>query len=118
MKKSISIYIFYITLFILPSYIFSQISEILWENYYDNNKQYDIFKSVKQTTDSSFLCIGNTVGLWLVKIDKNGNTIWEQNYVPPESSTGGKDILEVNKNYYCLGTYYDDSLYGDVILIV
>lgn len=119
MKKSISIYIFYITLLILPSYIFSQISEEMWVNYYDYNKQYDRFKSVKQTADSNFICIGSSFeDLWLVKVDKDGDTIWSRTYKPNESITRGSDVLEVGDDYYCIGTYDDDIQNGYAVLIV
>lgn len=114
-----STYIFYIILLILPSYSYGQISEELWANYYDNNKQYDRFRSVKQTADSNFICIGSSFdNLWLARVDKNGESIWSQTVKIDESITYGYDVLEVDNEYYCLGTYDDDNQDGFAVLLV
>lgn len=95
--------------------VFTMETDTMWTKRYDN-AGYEHFKSVKQTSDSGFICIGSSTNfvslqqkLWVVKTNKNGEVIWHVNYGPKSSSVLGTDIIELNNGYYCVG-YYNEQV--------
>ncbi len=100
--------------------------ETLWERHY-HSTGYEDFFSVKQTSDSGFVCVGRSnpfdpnyyEDLWLVKTDKNGYTIWTKTYGTASSSEYGQDIIEMYNNDLIMVGGYDEGFgFNNDVLIM
>ena len=100
---------------------FSQ-SSIIWERTYGGSES-DLGKAITQTTDGGFVFIssvksidgevvGNnfypnlnilSYGVWLVKIDGNGNIVWKKCFNGPKDDKG-YDIIQTNDNGFLIST--------------
>lgn len=66
---------------------------VLWEKKYGIGNLEDEFNSIIQLSDSSLICIGNTRNNvpnsngWIIKLNQNGNKIWERLYVNSTHTT-------------------------------
>ena len=92
----------------------SSSGEILWANCYGGT-EYDRFIDIKETSDGAFIIVGTTSSVdgditnsngnseaWVVKIDSDGNIIW-QNCYGSTSGESGKRIDVVDDGYIVLG---------------
>lgn len=85
-------------------------------------KKDDGFYAVAQTFDGHFLLAGYTKssGLgksdaWLVKVDKQGNTVWEATFGSPGDDAIEHLLLNPNGNAIAAGTFHDQKR-GDIWL--
>mgnify|MGYP000921915451 FL=1 len=70
----------------------------------------DICNSIKQTRDGGFILVGRTdyygtgkPDLWLMKVDSNGNKLWDKVFGGPEWDEG-TSIIETNDGYMIAGS--------------
>jgi len=86
---------------------------------------FDEFTSIDSTTDGNYILTGTKSSggrgndLWLVKIDKNGNEIWEKTYGGHRNERGLKTIEVPTGGFITLGEYKNNAKgKGDDIIII
>jgi hypothetical protein len=99
--------------------------ESLWEKTYGGISGDDAF-SVKQTSDSGYIIVGDTRSFgsggedaWLIKTDESGDTIWTKTFGGSSSNERGKSVQQTSDGGYIItgSTYNFGGGYGDVLLI-
>lgn len=82
----------------------------LWIKTYGGSKG-DEGCSVQQTTDGGYIVVGNTYSfgageadLWLLKTDKNGDTLWTKTYGGGDDDYGSEVQLTKDGGYIIIGT--------------
>ena len=84
----------------------------------------DIGFSVQQTHDSGYIMAGATASfgaggldIWLVKVDKHGDTLWTRTFGGPDDDVGWSVGLTADSGYVVAGTRSSVATLGDVWLI-
>ncbi len=115
-QKYFFIILMYFLMVVISVRYYCAVPDTLWTKIYDGEGQ-ETFYNVKQTSDSGFICIGQTLStttyksfLWLVKVDKNGETQWERKVAPKESNVWGADVIQDSTFYYSVGNYDSGSV--------
>jgi hypothetical protein len=57
--------------------------EVEWEDFYGGSNE-DIFRNIKQTDDGGYIAVGvwNSEAHWLVRLDADGNEVWNVSALP------------------------------------
>ena len=86
MKKLAKFSLILVIVNLLFSGLYAEVVTKVWEKTYGGSK-YDIVKAVVSTEDRGFIVAGNTNSfgenfsdIYLIKIDENGNKVWERTY--------------------------------------
>ena len=87
--------------------------ELIWENSFGGSDT-DISNSIMERFDGSLICFGLAMSnnglvseplgesdFWVLKLDANGNLIWEKSYGGTDSDEG-YSMIEINSNAYIL----------------
>lgn len=76
----------------------------------------DTFTGMERTSDGNFIITGNTeingnIDAWIVKMDHDGNIMWETTYGNPDGEDGLWGVAEASDGgYICSGWYYQSEL--------
>ena len=84
--------------------LFAAIQDTLWTKSYDHHG-WEFFRSATQTSDSGFICLGQTYAfegpddrhddLWMVKVNKDGDTLWTRTLDTNSTSETPGDVIEM-----------------------
>lgn len=96
----------------------------LWVNSYGEPFCNDYANAIQSTLDNCYVFTGYTSSfssgsfndIYLVKIDINGNTIWERPYGAWQNDYGNAIIIN-NENYLIIAGYYYRELFYEVLLV-
>lgn len=93
----------------------NSLGNILWKKNFGGSQIDEAF-SITKTSDNHFLVVGysrssdinvsinnGSSDIWLIKIDENGNLIWEKNY-GGSSFEEAKKIIETTNGFYIVGS--------------
>ena len=91
-----------------------------------NNDDYAFI--VKQISDGGYIIVGRTASfstgdsdIWLIKIDSNGNKLWDKLFGSSEYNEGGTDIIKISDDGYIILAYkqlVDDQDYQNSIWVI
>jgi hypothetical protein len=90
--------------------------ELLWERSF-GGKGHNYADEIQQTSDEGYIIIGsswipgetNDYDMWLIKIDKNGNMIWDKKFHGTESDHGWSIDQTVDGGFIIVGETDHDS---------
>jgi len=87
--------------------------EIVWEYLFGTNLGGESASSIVETGDNAYLVSGtlNTKS-YLLKIDGEGNVLWEQSYFPAKNS-GTSSICKIDDNLYAVAGAFQMSSGGE-----
>jgi len=89
--------------------------EVEWERLYGGANE-DLFRNVKQTNDSGYIAVGvwNSTSHWLVKLDANGDEVWNATALPNSSLWPRCYIVEQTSDggYITAGCHEDTAGFG------
>jgi hypothetical protein len=101
----------------------SESGDIIWDKSYGGNSS-DESRCIINTSDGGFILVGNTLSsdgditsnngdfdIWVVKLDADGNLLWQDTY-GTLSSDYGYEIMEVADGYMVCG--YVGGIGGDI----
>lgn len=102
----------------------SKYGNILWADTY-NRSMYDIAKSTIQTIDGGFITAGTTfsgraggLDIWILRLDRDGNMIWNKTYGGIGKDTAGSIFQEASNKFIFSGsTSFNAKKYNDFGLI-
>jgi putative intracellular protease/amidase len=81
----------------------------IWSNTFGNKPFYDYGNSVCETADGGFILCGTTKSIegnndiYLIKLDAEGNVVWEKTFGGPGSDWGGSVYVTEENEYIILG---------------
>ena len=76
----------------------------LWTKQHGTAGVSEYFNAITGALDGGYICVGRQGSKgWILKIDENGNKVWEKQY--PETGDGYLNSIErINNNgYFCTG---------------
>ena len=90
-----------------------QNGNIQWQKTYGGSESDQVY-SIRQTSDGGYVLTGWSTSfgdlngdLWVLKLDSNGNILWEKKYGGPGSGESGQSIKETSDGGYIVtGTIY------------
>ncbi|CAH0995118.1 hypothetical protein EMA8858_01238 [Emticicia aquatica] len=101
----------------------NNIGNIVWKKSFGGSNN-DFFRTIIQTPDDGFLCIGETnssdgdinhpigqIDLWVVKLNNLGNIIWQKNYGGNSNDIGFSACLSTDGNYIVAGNEESNNPY-------
>ena len=98
---------------------------MLWKRSF-GGKGHNYGDGIRQTDDGGFIIIGsswipdesNDYDMWLIKVDKDGDLMWDKKFDGTNSDFGGKIDVTVDGDFVIQGTTnYDGFSGGDIWLI-
>lgn len=92
--------------------------ERIWDNLYGGD-DYDRPNAVIESSDGGYVIVGHTQsfgaeytpqplarkGLWIIKIDQDGNNVWEQLYGKPDRADGANSIRQCRDGGYIVSGF-------------
>ena len=94
----------------------------IWEKTYGGGDE-DSVHSIVKTSDDGFILVGNTYSysnggsdVYLIKIDKDGNLLWEKNY-GSEEDDGAYGVVQIDDGYIITGYTRQYGWYAHVWII-
>ena len=89
--------------------------EVEWERLYGGANE-DLFRNVKQTNDGGYITVGvwNSTSHWLVKLDANGDEVWNATALPNSSLWPRCYIVEQTSDggFVTAGCHEDTAGFG------